>query len=172
MPFRKANQKTARMSEPDYKRAKHKARAVCRVAARAAERAGWLGDPDEIKKLLEQITEIDRDPDVVTDVEYKLITDRLLQRETQSKAAFAGKDNKDMVFTCIICLDKHNVSALRVHVPCGHCFCDKCDAQGTAVPAAPVLSAAGAAEPAPESIVRACCVCRQPVEEVIKAFIA
>jgi hypothetical protein len=107
------------------KRTKHVTRAACRAEARAAERAGWLGHSDEIDKLLAQINEIDRDPDVITDNEYKLITDRLRQREAQCKAAFAGKDNKDVVFTCIICLEKHNLSALRLHVPCGHGFCDK-----------------------------------------------
>jgi hypothetical protein len=69
------------MSEPEQKRARQEARAECRAAARAAERANWLGHSDEINKLLAQINEIDRDPDVITTTEYKLITARLRQRE-------------------------------------------------------------------------------------------
>ncbi len=146
------------MSEPQQKRAKQEARAECRAAARAAERAEWLGQSNEINNLLAQINEIDRDPDVLTTAEYKLITDRLRQREAQYKAAFASQDDKEAKFTCIVCLDKHKLSALRLHVPCGHGFCDKCIAQGTAVPGA-------------DGVERACCTCRQPVEEVIQAFL-
>jgi len=146
------------MSEPEQKRARQEARAECRAAARAAERANWLGHSDEINKLLAQINEIDRDPDVITTTEYKLITARLRQREQQSKTAFASQDDKEVKFTCIVCLEKHKLSALRLHVPCGHGFCDKCIAQGTAVPG-------------DDGVERACCTCRQPVEEVIQAFI-
>ena len=149
-------------AEPAPKRAKQQARALCRAAARAAERADWLGDRDEINKLLAQITEIDRDPDVVGPAEYELISDRLRQREQESRCFYAAEASKPEHYTCGICLEKKPLFfQLHVIVPCGHGFCEKCMAKARAD-----YEASGA-NLDPEWRYK-CPWCHKPVDEVVK----
>ena len=138
--------------EPALKRAKLAKHAECRAAARAAERAEWLGSTYEVSKLLGQAEEVNRDDAVCTTEEYDLILRRLREREAASKAKYTKKMNENEGFHCSICLDRCPLDALRLFVPCGHGLCQACMSEC-------------------RQATKNCPSCNGPVDDVVRAFV-
>jgi hypothetical protein len=151
------------MSEPDFKRTKYAKLAEVRVALRAAERAAWVNHVYEVDKLKEQVDTIYNDPDVRTHEEVDQIIQQLNQKTAKDLRAATYKANATETFSCGICLSTQKLGELRLIVPCGHGFCDKCTAK-----LQENITRAHAHE---EKDIPGCPNCRKKIDSVLKAYV-
>jgi len=98
------------MAEPAPKRAKTDVMAEVRVALRAAKRAEWIGNTNEIKYLEEQAETIRFEAPVGKDAELDLIIQQLQQKAARDRQKAAASANKAEAFTCHICMDRMPMS--------------------------------------------------------------
>ncbi len=114
------------MAQPPCKSPHTDKMAEVRVALRAAKRAEWIGNANEIKYLEEQPQTIRFESPVGKDAELDLIIQQLQQKAARDRQKAMHDTNKLETFTCAICMDKMPLGHLRVNVPCGHGFCKPC----------------------------------------------
>ncbi len=144
------------MAQPPCKRPHTDKMAEVRVALRAAERAEWIGNPNEIKLLEKQAETVGFENPVGKDAELDFIIQQLQQKAAKDRQKAMHDTNKLQTFTCAICIDKMPLDHLRVNEPCGHGFCKACIDDAWHAHGAPA---------APD-----CFTCRTKVANVMKIY--
>jgi hypothetical protein len=102
------------------------ARHAVRAAARAIARNNAVSENDEVDTLNEQLDEIDESEDDESSRECDIIKNRFKRLAKDYNNLAASKSNRELWFTCSVCLDNRLVSVLRILAPCGHGFCSGC----------------------------------------------